>query len=132
MILTNLEQFPNLPDAACSPMTADLFFVTPGESVQPAKAICQLCPEKAACLQWAIDHHIEDGTWGGMTPLERQRFAKGQIAEAYISKPLVPVKRRPCADCSKKIPHKNRRCEDCQRTRRNLQKVAYRARAKAA
>lgn len=127
MILTNLDQFPNLPDAACSPMTADLFHVTLGKSTQPAKAICNLCPEKAACLQWAIDHKETEGTWGGMSPLERDRLVKGeplrQPRRTMTEARAVEVARRPknrqpsdphlCRDCKTPTVGFSHRCPGC-------------------
>jgi WhiB family redox-sensing transcriptional regulator len=138
MILTNLDQFPNLPDAACSPMTADLFFVTPGERTDPAKQICSLCPEKAACLQWALEHREMEGIWGGTSPLERDRVLNGNtarnnraMAEARAAeadrrprqrKPADPIK---CQDCGHETVGFSHRCPTCKVEHTRLRKQAY-------
>ncbi|MBZ6085889.1 WhiB family transcriptional regulator [Streptomyces olivaceus] len=36
-----------------------------------AKALCQACPIRAACLDHAIRTSETDGIWGGLTPKER-------------------------------------------------------------
>jgi len=43
-----------------------------------AKAICQLCPVKAECLQEALDNKIDHGIWGGLSVKERRRLRKAQ------------------------------------------------------
>jgi WhiB family redox-sensing transcriptional regulator len=34
---------------------------------------CRLCPVRADCLQWALDHG-EEGVWGGMTERQRRKL----------------------------------------------------------
>ncbi len=41
-----------------------------------ARAICAECPVKAPCLQHALDHREEFGTWGGVTADERYRMRR--------------------------------------------------------
>ena len=36
-----------------------------------ARALCQICPVKKECLDYAIDNHEAGGFWGGMTYKER-------------------------------------------------------------
>jgi WhiB family redox-sensing transcriptional regulator len=49
---------------------------------QAAKAVCQRCPAREPCLQWAMDTHESHGIWGGTTPRERTalRRAAGERA----------------------------------------------------
>lgn len=63
--------------AACRYLDPDLFFPigTTGPSVTQiaeAKRVCQDCPVRNACLDWAINHYQDYGIWGGTTELERQ------------------------------------------------------------
>jgi WhiB family redox-sensing transcriptional regulator len=45
--------------------------------IRRAKAICQDCPSRAACLQMALDAEIQHGIWGGLTERERRRLSRG-------------------------------------------------------
>jgi WhiB family redox-sensing transcriptional regulator len=39
---------------------------------EPAKAICAACPVRLECLNYAVDHEILLGTYGGMPDHERR------------------------------------------------------------
>lgn len=68
---------PNLPAAACADRNPETFFLT-GE-VRRAKAICRPCPERLACLRWALAHR-EHGVWGGTTDDERHQLRQRRLA----------------------------------------------------
>ncbi|RMB81709.1 WhiB family transcriptional regulator [Streptomyces shenzhenensis] len=57
--------------ALCAQTGADFFFPEPGSSVREAKRICGLCPIRAACLDYALDHDERFGVWGGLSEKER-------------------------------------------------------------
>ncbi len=66
-------------DAACYSAggETDLFFPvgTTGpaiEQIANAKAVCQACVAKLACLDYALQNNIQDGIWGGTTEGERR------------------------------------------------------------
>jgi len=42
----------------------------------PAKAICDLCPVREPCLEYAISAREKDGVWGGLTARERRRLVR--------------------------------------------------------
>lgn len=69
--------------AACADSDAD-FFPGPGQNVGPARAVCRDCPARMACLTWALEQHIGNGVFGGLTGSERARLGP----RAY-----------PCPDC---------------------------------
>jgi WhiB family redox-sensing transcriptional regulator len=53
-----------------------LFFLEPGESSAPAKAICNVCPVRAECLADSLTHPEPwHGIFGGMSVRERRRLA---------------------------------------------------------
>ncbi len=63
--------------ALCQGMDTETFFpigstglVAPG--ITEAKKVCGGCPVQAACLEWAINHAIDHGIWGGYTEGERR------------------------------------------------------------
>lgn len=40
--------------------------------VKQAKSICETCPVKTECLEFALANNEQDGVWGGLTPKERK------------------------------------------------------------
>lgn len=65
-----LSELPNLPRAACKGMPTDLF-VGPNASPTRAKQVCEGCPDRRACLAWAVPRPDLYGIWGGLTTEER-------------------------------------------------------------
>lgn len=41
-----------------------------------ALAVCESCPVKAQCLQWALDNKEYEGVWGGTTPDQRAQMLR--------------------------------------------------------
>jgi WhiB family redox-sensing transcriptional regulator len=41
-----------------------------------AKAICDICPVREPCLEYAIESREKDGVWGGLTARERRRLIR--------------------------------------------------------
>ncbi|PKV84250.1 WhiB family transcriptional regulator [Streptomyces sp. TLI_146] len=70
------------PRGAChgmDPARADkLFFHTVRDrrSIAEAKRMCATCPVKKDCFNYAIDHQVIFGIWGGLTDKERQQWLK--------------------------------------------------------
>jgi len=67
-------------NASCKKMGNTLFFQTLHnnskkilESINEVKALCESCPVKEDCLDFAVRNDIKDGIWGGMTPTERKQ-----------------------------------------------------------
>lgn len=63
--------------AACIGMDPDLFFPTPLQGVftgKQAVEVCNICPVRDSCLDYAIDQGERYGIWGGMS--ERQRVTE--------------------------------------------------------
>lgn len=46
-----------------------------GATTGEAKAVCRSCPVAGPCLDYALQHRLRDGIFGGMTPGERQAEA---------------------------------------------------------
>ena len=67
-------------DALCSQVDTDLFFPEKGQASAPAKLICRRCPVIADCLQFALDHNIKEGVWGGTSERQRREL-RGQRRE---------------------------------------------------
>jgi len=68
-------------EAACKDIPIETFFPTKGASqkkVQQAKAICNICPVKQDCYEWAIQfpERLLMGIWGGTTGKDRRAIRK--------------------------------------------------------
>jgi WhiB family redox-sensing transcriptional regulator len=59
--------------AACRGADPGSFFPASEEDSGPAKAVCQTCPVRQHCLEWALAGR-EEGVWGGLTETERNRL----------------------------------------------------------
>lgn len=72
--------------AACQHTDAELFFPTGNtgvavEYIEAAKAVCNACPVKDPCLQFAFETNQESGIWGGRDEDERRRLRKAWRAQ---------------------------------------------------
>ena len=70
--------------AACRDTDPDLFFPvgTTGNAAQQiraAKAVCDLCPAKEPCLQFAIENNQDSGVWGGTAEDERRVLRRAWV-----------------------------------------------------
>jgi len=62
--------------AVCSQVDLEAFFPEKGGSTRVAKRICEACPVRVPCLQYALDNHERFGIWGGATERERRRMER--------------------------------------------------------
>jgi WhiB family transcriptional regulator, redox-sensing transcriptional regulator len=69
--------------AVCSGAHAWLFFGRDGETERErqiregqAKAVCVSCPVRRECLDYALEHYVRYGIWGGLN--EHERFTERQ------------------------------------------------------
>ena len=60
----------------CQEVAPDLFFPSDGMGVLVAQKICAECPVSAACLEYALENHIDHGVWGGCSERERRRILR--------------------------------------------------------
>lgn len=63
--------------AKCRDHDPELFHPTLGERDKRdyAKAICQLCPVRAQCLEWALATDEQYAIYGGLTRAERLKLS---------------------------------------------------------
>lgn len=71
-------------EAACK-SDPNFFDAETVRELEHCRRRCAQCPVARACYQYAIDHRIEYGMWGGLTPKERARISgigwvRGQAA----------------------------------------------------
>lgn len=62
----------------------DAFFKDRGEDAREkyivARKLCQSCPIRLQCLEYAVANNEDHGIWGGMTPRERRGLRRGYAA----------------------------------------------------
>jgi WhiB family redox-sensing transcriptional regulator len=52
------------------------FFPSDGVGVEVAKRVCESCPAKEQCLEYALENRIDHGVWGGTSERQRRRILK--------------------------------------------------------
>lgn len=53
----------------------DIFHpTTGGHTERAAKDMCNLCPIREGCLEWAIERDEREGIWGALTTPQRDAF----------------------------------------------------------
>lgn len=61
----------------CAQTDPEAFFPEKGGSTREAKKICQRCPVRTECLEYALAHDERFGIWGGLSERERRRLKRG-------------------------------------------------------
>jgi len=81
-----------LERAACRGMDGPLFFGPDGEArpdleirEAKAKAVCQRCPVRGLCLDFALRNSIRYGIWGGLNAEERTRERRRRARRPYAA-----------------------------------------------
>lgn len=62
-------------EPACSQSDPDEWFPDQGGSSSHAKKVCNECPLKDPCLQFALLNNEIHGIWGGVSAKNRQKMA---------------------------------------------------------
>jgi WhiB family transcriptional regulator, redox-sensing transcriptional regulator len=68
--------------ALCAQTDPEAFFPEKGGSTRDAKRVCRSCDVRAECLEYALEHEIRFGIWGGMSEQERRRLGRTRAAPA--------------------------------------------------
>jgi len=86
-LMRMLDPQPWMRDGFCTQTgvgLADEFFPPVGGSNRIAKAVCEHCPVRDACLAYALDHHPIEGVWGGTSEYER-RLMLGMRGRGHVA-----------------------------------------------
>ena len=64
--------------AACRGIDVEIFFPETDDDAdtEAAKAVCEVCPVRQACLEHALAQREREGVWGGTTERERRRILR--------------------------------------------------------
>jgi WhiB family transcriptional regulator, redox-sensing transcriptional regulator len=60
----------------CVGADPELFFPVRGGPVEPARAMCRMCPVREECLDYALRNSERFGIWGGKSERERRRIRR--------------------------------------------------------
>jgi len=62
--------------ARCQGVDPEIFHPAEDDDGETAKAICELCPVREPCLEYALATREKEGVWGGFTARERRRLVR--------------------------------------------------------
>ena len=65
-----------IAEGLCRGMDPQVFFPSDGLGVQAAAAICQGCPVREPCLEYALVNRIQHGVFGGVSERGRDRILR--------------------------------------------------------
>lgn len=117
--------YPDPPEwiglALCAETDPEAFFPEPnnkaGNQTALAKKICARCDVKEDCLDYALEHRIGHGLWGGKSAHERARILQGKSPAASRRKDRC-VNGHDLVDANVRIAPDGRRvCLPCEATR---------------
>lgn len=62
--------------ARCRGASPGEFFPSDGVGVDQARKVCAACDVRLECLEYALEHRIDHGVWGGCSERERRRILR--------------------------------------------------------
>jgi WhiB family redox-sensing transcriptional regulator len=83
-----------ISQANCRNVPLSVMFPSDGAGVEVARRVCEDCPVRAACLEYALENLIPHGVWGGTSERERRRMRRRRRA---VARPVVPAGRETAA-----------------------------------
>lgn len=98
------------------------------EEMKRAIAICQECPVKDECLDWALQNE-DYGIWGGTTPTQRKKLRAG--TGMRLVAPEIAVTISPCGTPAGYAAHRRRgevACQACREAHTNHRRITKMAR----
>lgn len=63
-------------EALCAQTDPEAFFPEKGGSTRDAKRVCQTCPVRTECLEYALANDERFGIWGGLSERERRKLKR--------------------------------------------------------
>ena len=61
-----------MESGSCMSVDPELWFADMGGATRQAKLICQGCPVKVECLEYALENNERFGVWGGLSEHQRR------------------------------------------------------------
>lgn len=81
-------------EALCIDQPAALFFPESSQSNLQGKRICEMCPVRLECLEYAVATFQEFGIWGGTVGKERGQIRKTLAGGEDIGEALHTIEKR--------------------------------------
>jgi WhiB family redox-sensing transcriptional regulator len=75
-----------MAEGNCNSISPSTFFPSDGVGVDVARKICEGCPVKAVCLEYALANRIDHGVWGGTSERERRRILRQRRQRAAAAR----------------------------------------------
>jgi len=72
--LTVGDSWTNL--ALCRGMDSTVFFARSLPEAREAIRVCERCPVRQQCLEYAVDNDMDLGVWGGLTERQRRTYVR--------------------------------------------------------
>jgi WhiB family redox-sensing transcriptional regulator len=69
----------------CRDHPPEVFFPNDGVGVIHAQRICRECPMQEPCLEYALEHRIDHGVWGGTSERERRRILRDRRIASRVT-----------------------------------------------
>lgn len=78
VVTSMLRTIPFMDYGACGEPDVDpeVFYPDKGGSVDAAKAVCETCPVREQCLEYALRNRERFGVWGGASVTDRRKMLK--------------------------------------------------------
>lgn len=73
-------QEPWMQEAICAQVDPEMFYPEQGGSAAEAKRICQGCPVRQVCLEFALRNGERFGVFGGVSERDRRKMLKERAA----------------------------------------------------
>lgn len=67
-----------MDEGRCRDLDPATFFPSDGAGVEAARRICEECPVRVTCLEFALVNRVDHGVWGGASERERRRILRSR------------------------------------------------------
>lgn len=67
-----------MDEGRCRDLDPATFFPSDGAGVETARRICEECPVRITCLEFALVNRVDHGVWGGASERERRRILRSR------------------------------------------------------
>lgn len=68
--------------ARCRGRDPEQFFQRGAARSRGAIRVCDNCPVRTQCLDYALEHDVDFGVWGGLTERQRRAYQRQTLATA--------------------------------------------------